>query len=204
MGAPQVYPEELLTKALGQTLTVEAAARLVGCSSALIHMNSRGSGPLQEAISDQGRRRETLLASAIIKHKGILSKVAEEVGLDSGVAVRYHITRNPRLRAVFEEARERVVDVAEDNVFQAVEAGDLGYSWKLLQTLGKNRGYTERREIDAQVQVAVQHTATPQLVRMLDALANTQPQLVEAEFSLLGDEDRKLLSQALSRQEAAG
>lgn len=193
------FPIEVLVEALRRTPTVAAAARLAGCSAPLIHSQARESGQLQDAMREQALRRERLLAAAILEHRGILSKVAEATGLESGTAVRYHIQRNPRLQAVFEEARERVVDVAEDNVFHAVEEGDLGYSWKLLQTLGKARGYTERREVEVGGTVRVEHTATPHLVALLNQLAESEPQAVEAAFEELPAEERGLLARALER-----
>ena len=156
--------------------------------------------PPHHSLRDQRDRQECRLASAIQECNGNLSKVADLVGMETPAAVRYHVMRSPRLRALWEGCRERVVDQAEENVFGAVQAGDLKMSWKLLQTLGKGRGYTERREIDARVLHQTDSLPTAKLVEMLDGAAEAQPEVLEAEYSILGEDDRRLLRQALSRE----
>ena len=93
-----------------------------------------------------------------------------------------------------------MIDRAEENVFAAVEQGDLTYSWKVLQTLGKDRGYTERRELDATVTHTLDAASTGSLVQLLDRLAATYPEAVEAEFSELSDEDRAELSELVEER----
>jgi hypothetical protein len=168
----------------------------VGCSAPAITARSDQDIEVKAALKGQKESREEELAISIAANRGILSKVAAEVGLDSAQAVRYHITRNPRLRQVFEEARERVVDLAEDNIFTSVEEGNLSYSWKLLQTLGKDRGYTERKEIERQVIHEVGAASTARLIEMMNQAAGN-PEAVEAEFSVLSKEKQALVVAAL-------
>jgi len=176
---------------------MEQAASIVGCSAPAIAARAKQDVEVKQAIRDQERSREDDLAQAIMDCKGILTKVAERVGLGSGAAVRHHIARNPRLREVFNSARERVIDTAEDNVFQAVEEGNLAYSWKVLQTLGKDRGYTERREVEQQHVHSVDQASTDKLIEALNAAA-AMPEAIEAEFRELSPESHSLVMEALA------
>ena len=175
-GRRREIDSSVIINALTGTRTLEQAAGVIGCSAPA---------------------RESDIAEAIIDCKGILSKVAQRVGLGSGAAVRHHIARNPRLRDLFNEAREKVVDTAEDNVFEAVEEGNLAYSWKVLQTLGKDRGYTERKEIESQQVHSIDEASTDQLIAALNQAAS-RPEAIEAEFSDISPESQKLVMEALT------
>ncbi len=197
VGAPLLYPVSDMIAAMQQTRTIEDCARVLGCSSTLIQIRAREDGALQQAIRDQAREREKEIAVALLRCQGSIRKAAVELHMDASV-IRFHVQRSPRLREIYLEAREGLVDTAEDNVFAAVERGNLGYSWRILQTLGKNRGYTERRELEA-VHVHVKASPTSRLVELLDQHAQTDPQLVEQELEKLGEQDRALLMNALKR-----
>ena len=184
--------------ALQQTMSVEEAADKLGCSAPSFRIRAKDEMDVRLALKAQGKQRENILAEAIIANKGVLSKVADTVGMGSAQAVRYHITRSPVLQQVMADSRERIIDTAEDNIFRAVESGDKAYSWKVLQTLGKNRGYTERREVDQHVVHSVDQTSTEALVGVLDRLAAMNPEAIEADFAVLNEEERKVLGEALS------
>ena len=138
-----------------------------------------------------------------MKHRGILSEVAKEMGLGSAQPVRYHIIRSPTLREVFEESRGKVVDKAEGNIFDAVDRGNLQYSKFIVTTLGKDRGYTERREVDQQVTHKVDQQSTTSLISLLNDMAQMSPEILEAEFEDMPEGDRKMLAQALQENNAA-
>lgn len=184
--------------ALQQTMSVEEAADKLGCSAPSFRIRAKDEMDVRLALKAQGKQRENILAEAIIANKGVLSKVADTVGMGSAQAVRYHITRSPVLQQVMADSRERIIDTAEDNIFRAVESGDKAYSWKVLQTLGKDRGYTERREVDQHVVHSVDQTSTEALVGVLDRLAAMNPEAIEADFAVLNEEERKVLGEALS------
>ena len=188
----------LMIEALQQTMTVEDAATKIGCSAPSLRNRAKEEVEVKVALQAQGKQREYMLAEAIMANKGVLSRVADTVGMGSAQAVRYHITRSPALQQVMADSRERVIDNAEDNIFRAVESGDKAYSWKILQTLGKDRGYTERREVDQHVVHSVDQTSTEALVGVLDRLATSNPAAIEADFAVLNDEERKVLGEALS------
>ena len=186
-----------MVAALKETLTVEDAGRLLGCSAPSFRYRAKEDDSIALAIKEQKDLKEASIAEALMVHKGILSKVAETLGFSSGMAVRYHIARSPPLTQVFDAVRDGVVDLAEDNIFNAVETGDLRYSWKVLTTLGKDRGYTERKEINSNVVHSTKNASSSDLVGILNGMANTDPNVIEAEFETLEPEERALLAEAL-------
>jgi len=203
------FSTEAIVAALGATGTVTEAAALVGCSQPVIHERAKLDIAIRQAVRGQQERLDNAIAEAVLQHRGVLSRVAAEPGLPGLDAIRSRISQNPLLARVYEEARYRVVDTAETNVFDQVQAGDYGASVFVLRTLGKDRGYTERREVEAQVMHSLDAATSEHLVGLLNQLAQAQPDLVEAEFAVLDEEEKKLLGQALEaaapqEQEAAG
>lgn len=76
---------------------------------------------------------------------GIISRVAINLGCTWGTARKY-IDLYDEAKALFLEESERVLDVAETKVIQAINANDIQTAKWLLATKGKNRGYSERVE----------------------------------------------------------
>ena len=83
--------------------------------------------------------------AAIPKSGGIVSKIAERVGCTWHTARRY-IDNYPTIQQAYEDERERVTDLAETVILKALTEGDVGTARWYLATIGKDRGYTERRE----------------------------------------------------------
>jgi hypothetical protein len=199
VGRPQEVASASMVEALKETFTVESAARLCGCSAPLIAVRAKHDPAVAAAVANQEHSREENIALALRKHRGVLSRVADELGLGSAAAVRYHVSRSMRLQQVFVDSRDRIVDRAEENVFDAVERGSVDDSWKMLKTLGKNRGYAERKEIDQRVEHTVNVKASGELLNALNGMVRSQPSLVETQFATLSGEERELLHSALER-----
>ena len=87
-----------MIQALEQTMTVEEAADKIGCSAPSLRNRAKEEVEVKVALQGQSKNRENILAEAIIANKGVLSKVADTVGMGSAQAVRYHITRSPALQ----------------------------------------------------------------------------------------------------------
>jgi len=195
-------PTPDVLSALENSISVINAAERLGCTAPDIHWRARKDSAIAKGIQMQSQRREDRLAELIHVHRGAVSKIAAELGVGAA-NVRHLIRTSPTLRAEMAASREKIVDKAEENIFDAVESGNLPYSWKLLNTLGKERGYTERKEVDTQVTHRVDSRSTGELLSMLEGLARTQPEVVEAEFQDLSDEDRELISGALAPAQGA-
>lgn len=205
VGRPRAFTLADVTSALDASNSIAGAAQLLGCTAPAIHFHARRNLDVKAAVKNQGKDFESRLAECILRHHGVVAKVAEEMSVEPA-SIRHHLYHSARLRAVLTDAREGIIDTAEDNIFRAVEAGDLKYSWNVLRTLGKDRGYTERRELDAVVTHTVDEASTERLVQLLDRLAGEHPEAVEAEFRSLSEEERKELQEALqsASPEAAG
>ena len=61
--------------------------------------------------------------------------------------IENYLKRYPEIKAEYEAQRETLVDLAEQKLFQKVKDGDWNAIRFVLATLGKNRGYAERREV---------------------------------------------------------
>lgn len=188
----------LMIEALEDSQSMQEAALKIGCSAQLIKHRSGTEKAVQSAIRDQDNRVTNAIAESLMKNKGIVSLVAKDLELSVG-SVNYRLARSSELQQVRNECREVVVDGAEANVFDQVEAGSFQASTFVLKTLGKDRGYTERRETDVAVHHSIDQAATGQLLGMLDQLVATTPEAVEAEFEVLEDDDKALLARALDR-----
>lgn len=191
-----------MIQALLETRTAQDAADLLACSAPAIAARAKLDVQVKIAMREQKERLEDEMAECILRHRGILTKVAGELGLKNVQNVHYRIRQSRVLQEVLEEARYRVVDKAEDNVFTQVEAGDYGASVFVLKNLGKDRGYTEKREIESNVVHTLDEASTANLVQLLDQQASSNPEAVEAEFEVLGEEDKGLLQEALDELRA--
>lgn len=96
--------------------------------------------------------------------RGNITKASEMLGITRATLYRF-IEENPELEVVRTEAREAMIDVAEDKLTVAVERGELKAVMFYLRTQGKERGYTERQEVtgkDGGALVARQEAASLQ------------------------------------------
>lgn len=94
--------------------------------------------------------REKFTATQIIKalreKHGNISSAARYLGCDRHTVSRY-IALYPSVKAVADEERETLIDFAENQLFQQVKDGNITAIIFTLKTIGKRRGYVERREI---------------------------------------------------------
>lgn len=77
---------------------------------------------------------------AIMHGRGIMNNIAEQLGTTTPTLYQY-IKKYPWINDLRQQARERFVDVAENQLAEKVEAGE---DWAVkftLTTLGRNRGY---------------------------------------------------------------
>jgi hypothetical protein len=88
----------------------------------------------------------TKLAELIREAKGNLSAVGKAVGANR-VTVALYVKKHPELQKVCDEARESVLDMAEDKLFELASAGNLGAICFILKCIGKHRGWIERMHV---------------------------------------------------------
>lgn len=82
---------------------------------------------------------------------GIVSQAAEKLGLSSAPSLRARIRKSPALLKVVDEIRESTKDLAEGNIIKALKDGDKEISKWYLASLGRDRGYGNKLEVDGRV-----------------------------------------------------
>lgn len=78
---------------------------------------------------------------------GIISEIADRVGC-SWITAKRNIEKYTSVKAAVDAERESMLDLAEVKLVQAVDKGDPWAIKFILATLGKTRGFTEKREIE--------------------------------------------------------
>jgi len=81
-----------------------------------------------------------VVADALRRTRGIYSAAADQVGCHRETVANY-VKRYESVRAAAEEGRAVLVDVAEGQLAQKVEAGEWPAVAFVLTTLGRERGY---------------------------------------------------------------
>lgn len=87
---------------------------------------------------------------AIQRHKGLLAPAARDLGVSRSTIYNY-VDRYKTIRKAMDDARETNLDFAESKLMQAVNNGNVTAIMFLLKTVGRNRGYVERQEVEASV-----------------------------------------------------
>ena len=95
-----------------------------------------------------GQQQKTVavddLAEQIEAKRGNVTAVAHHFRVSRPTVYR-HIKGNPQLAEILHDARESLVDMAEDWLFKRIEEGDTTAIIFFLKTQGRERGYCERR-----------------------------------------------------------
>jgi hypothetical protein len=87
-----------------------------------------------------------MFENAIPGTGGIMKRIADRVGCDWHTAKKYVTERCAGAKKLYEAERAGILDEAEEKVIAAIRDGDMSTVRWYLSTVGKDRGYTERRE----------------------------------------------------------
>lgn len=112
----------------------------------------------------QARLTVDQIENALKRKAGNISEAAKSLGVSRSTFYR-RIEESPRLQEQLTDAREAFVDIAESALKREVLNGNITAIIFALKTQGKQRGYTERLEID------IRYVA---LIKQIDALAGEQ------------------------------
>ena len=85
------------------------------------------------------------IIDALREKRGLVHLAAEYIGCTTSTILK-RIREQPYLRAVLEEARGKLIDTAEEKLAEAVEKAEPWAIQMTLKTIGKDRGYIERKE----------------------------------------------------------
>jgi hypothetical protein len=84
--------------------------------------------------------------AAIYKANGLI-RVAAGILAVSPQGLRQRINHSLELQDALKQAREGIVDKAEESLWSCIEKDEPWAVSLVLKTLGKNRGYVERQEL---------------------------------------------------------
>ena len=91
---------------------------------------------------------QVLVAAALQELEGNVAAVARRFNVDR-TSVRDLIERHQPLQQVMHDAREGMLDAAENSLLKAAKKGEAWAVCFVLKTLGRTRGYIERHEINS-------------------------------------------------------
>lgn len=100
----------------------------------------------------KSRVSDAQLVEALEKSGGIMAAAARAVGLDRST-VHHRINSDEKLKAVWEDIREVTLDLVEGKLRQSIQNGELAAIFFYLKCQGKRRGWIERHEYDASINV---------------------------------------------------
>ena len=113
--------------------------------------------------------------------RGLLTLAARQLQCDRSTVDNY-CQRYPRVRAALDHARAQQLDVAEGQLFKAIDRGELPAIMFFLRTIGRHRGYGDVVQVDAQVDL-VTH---PEWLRTRAAVLSALAPFAEAKLAVVG------------------
>lgn len=117
------------------------------------------------------------LKQAIKHYKGNVSEIAESLSV-SRQTVYNHLKEDEDMWSLLTDARENIIDFAESKLLKLIEQENAQVIMFTLKTLGKNRGYVEKSEID-QTQKTINIIEVPKL----DAYEPTIDEITDSEIN---------------------
>lgn len=78
---------------------------------------------------------------------GVRSVIAKKLDV-TRAAITMFLKRNPACKKLCDTEREKIIDVAENRLFAAANAGEKWAVEKILKTIGKSRGFDEKQEVE--------------------------------------------------------
>lgn len=113
--------------------------------------------------------------------RGLMTLAARQLGCDRSTVENY-CARYPAVRAALDAARAQQLDVAEGQLFKAIDRGEFNAIAFYLRTIGRQRGYGDHVEVDAQIDL-VSH---PEWLRTRAALLLALQAYPEAKLAVVG------------------
>ena len=97
-------------------------------------------------MAGKKRYKAHQVIAAIEGSSGIKTNIAERLGCTRGTVDNY-LSAFPTVRRAYEEERERIIDLAESELFKLVKRGHWPAIRHALVTIGRGRGYVEYKEL---------------------------------------------------------
>ena len=110
------------------------------------------------------------VAAALTRTKGMITLAAQTLGCDP-TTVRNYVARYPELQVVLSDERDRMTDVAELKLYEAIQGREPWAVSLYLRTQGRSRGYVERQEISGTDGKAIEVSVVDARSELASALA---------------------------------
>lgn len=94
------------------------------------------------------------IIKAIEQSRGLMAVAARRLGC-SRQTLYSRRDKSPAIRQAIEDARDLTTDLAENALYQAIQEGEAWAVCFYLKTIGRERGYTERQQIEHSGEVSV-------------------------------------------------
>lgn len=118
---------------------------------------------------------------AVDGSKGIISVIARRLGCSRQTVYNY-MERYPEFKELIDDEREEIIDLAEFKLLKHVNAGELRAILFVLESLGKNRGWSKRTEVTGADGAAL--GLSPEIVALMAQLGISESDVVR-EFEAL-------------------
>lgn len=158
-------------------ITVGSNVRLIasylGCAPGTVYSYLRKYPELKAAyeavkggaVLERTQHSREAVESAIAGSWGNKAAIAEKLQV-SRQTVDNYLVRWPDLGPLMEAERDHIVDKAENKLMSAVDAGDMRGILFVLETQGKNRGWSKRTELTGADGAPL---LSPEVMRLLEA-----------------------------------
>ena len=115
------------------------------------------------------RPSKKILLKVIEKSCGVVTYAGKMCKVDRRTFHRWMVA-SPWIKEAMEEARDNLVDLAEETLIKAIKKKDVKASIYVTSTLGKRRGYTQLTEIRdrSKLKDAMEDLTDEELVELLD------------------------------------
>jgi hypothetical protein len=90
--------------------------------------------------------KESLL-KAIKQNRGIVTNICKSLDM-ARQSFYERLDNDIELQEALEDAREEVLDLGESKLIELVQEGNAQAVFFMLKTIGKNRGYIEKQEVE--------------------------------------------------------
>lgn len=106
------------------------------------------------------RRTKAEYIEALTRSKGLLTVAADMLGVTKQ-AVSLMIEKHPEVKKARDDAAERVIDFAENRLYDQIADGNTVATIFFLKTKGRQRGYVEKLETGGTINVVFEYADEP-------------------------------------------
>lgn len=103
-------------------------------------------------MTNKSLQYKKMLIDAMEQCHGVVSDACKSVGISRVTYYEYY-NKDAEFKQAIDEIENTVLDYVEGKLFGLIEKGDVASTLFYLKTKGKKRGYVERQEISATVNI---------------------------------------------------